>query len=160
MCSTRPSRVFVATKLRIKTVLLLQVPVDAPHALFQTHRVPGNVVVDHEPAELEVDAFARCFCCHHDLAAFTKLALRVDSAAGRVAVADLHAAVNLRYGEVPFVPHLLDEVVECVLMLGEDQELHLRIGENALLREHFSQFRAAWIRFRAFQAFGLRDQLV
>ena len=40
-----------------EAVLFLTVSVDAAHALLKTHRVPGNVVIDHQPAELEVDAF-------------------------------------------------------------------------------------------------------
>jgi hypothetical protein len=41
-----------------EAVLLLAVAVDAAHALLQAHRVPGDVVVDHQPAELQVDALA------------------------------------------------------------------------------------------------------
>ena len=143
-----------------QAVLLLEVAVDAAHALLQAHRIPGNVVVDHEPAELEVDAFARRLGCRHDLAAFTELALRIDPAAGRVAVADLHAAVNLGYGQMPFVPHFLDEVIERVLMLREDQELHLRIFEDALLREYFTQFPELGFDFALFEQKRLRDKLI
>src|SRR5271165_4914051 len=107
--------------------------------------IPRNVVVDHEPAELKVDPFTGCLSRRHDLAAFTELALRIDAATGSVAVADLHATVNLRNGEVPFVPHLLDEVIERVLMLREDQELHLRIIEYTV----FSQYRQKLKSFRA-----------
>ena len=42
-----------------EAVVLLAVAVDAAHPLLQPHRVPRDVVVDHEPAELEVDPFAR-----------------------------------------------------------------------------------------------------
>ena len=143
-----------------EAVLLLQVPVDAPHPLFQAHRIPGNVVVDHEPAELEVDAFARRLRCRHDLAAFTELALRIDAATGSVAVADLHAAMNLRYGEVPFVPHLLDEVIERVLVLRENQKLHLRIVEDALLRQHFPKFPELGFDFALFEQKSLRDKVI
>ena len=38
---------------------LLADPVDAPHALLKPVGVPGQVVVDHQVAELEIDAFAR-----------------------------------------------------------------------------------------------------
>ena len=40
-------------------VVLLAVAVDAPHTLFEARRIPGDVVVHHRPAELEVDPFAR-----------------------------------------------------------------------------------------------------
>ena len=79
-----------------QAVLLLAVAVDAAHALFQPHRVPGDVVVDHQPAELEVDALARRLGGHQHLAILAELALGVDARARRVAVADLHAAVDRR----------------------------------------------------------------
>ena len=85
-----------------QAVLFLAVTVDAAHALLQPHRVPRDVVVDHQPAELQVDAFARGFGGDEDLAGLAELALGVDAGAGRVAVADLHAAVNLRHGQAPF----------------------------------------------------------
>ena len=37
--------------------MLLSDAVDAPHALLEPHWVPRHVVVDHEVAELEIDAF-------------------------------------------------------------------------------------------------------
>ena len=84
-----------------QAVLLLAVAVDAAHALLQPDGVPGDVVVDHQPAELQVDAFAGGFGGDQDLAVFPELALGVDAGARRVAVADLHAAVDLRDGQPP-----------------------------------------------------------
>ena len=40
-------------------IMLLAVPMNTPHALFQAGRVPRNIVVDHDPAKLEVNTF----CC-------------------------------------------------------------------------------------------------
>ena len=37
-----------------EAVLFLAVTVDAAHALFKSNRVPGDVVVDHQPAELRL----------------------------------------------------------------------------------------------------------
>src|SRR5205807_1339351 len=68
--------------------------VDAAHALLQPHRVPGDVVVDHQPAELQVDALTGGLGRHHHLTVLAELALGVDARARRVAVADLHAAVD------------------------------------------------------------------
>ena len=45
-----------------EAVLLLTVTMDTAHALLQTGGVPRDVVVDHEPAELEIDSLTRCFC--------------------------------------------------------------------------------------------------
>ena len=125
-----------------EAVLLLAVAVDAAHALLEADGIPGDVVVDHEPAELEVDAFARRLGGHQDLAVLAELALGVDARARRVAVADLHAAVDLRDGEAPLAelaqrPAVLavaGQVVERVLVLGEDEQLHLRVGEDAAAR--------------------------
>ena len=125
-----------------EAVLLLAVAVDAAHALLQADGVPGDVVVDHEPAELEVDAFARRLGGHQDLGLLAELPLGVDAGAGRVAVADLHAAVDLRDREAP-LPQLAQrptvlavagQVVERVLVLGEDEQFHLRVVEDALVR--------------------------
>ena len=124
-----------------EAVLLLAVAVDAAHALLEPHRIPRDVVVDHEPAELEVDAFAGGLGGDKHLAVFAELALGVDADAGRVAVADLHAAVNLRDGQAPLaqlaeraaVFAVAGEIIERVLVLGEDQQLHLRVGEDAVL---------------------------
>ena len=41
-----------------KDLFLLAIAVDPPHPLLQAVRVPGDVVVDHQVAELQVDAFA------------------------------------------------------------------------------------------------------
>ena len=79
-CSTRPSRVFVGDEVEDEAVVLLAVAVDAAHALLQADRVPGDVVVDHEPAELQVDAFAGGLGGDQDLGDFAELALGVDAA--------------------------------------------------------------------------------
>ena len=36
--------------------VLLPKTVNTPHALFQESRIPGDIIVDHEPANLEIDA--------------------------------------------------------------------------------------------------------
>ena len=84
-----------------ETVFLLAVAMDAAHALFQSDWVPWNVVVDHEPAELKVDSFTCGLCGHKHLCAvpISEGTLRVKTRAGRVAVSDLHAAVDLRDGK-------------------------------------------------------------
>ena len=92
---TRPSRVAGGDEVEDQAVLLLAVAVDAAHALLQPHRVPGDVVVDHQPAELEVDALARRLGGDQHLAVLLELPLGIDARAGRVAVADLHAAVDV-----------------------------------------------------------------
>ena len=64
-----------------EAVLLLAVPVDAAHPLLQPHRVPRDIVVDHEPAELKVDAFSGGLRGDQNLTVFTELALGMDSRA-------------------------------------------------------------------------------
>ncbi len=36
--------------------------IHASDALFESHRVPGDVVVDHDMTELKIQAFAACIC--------------------------------------------------------------------------------------------------
>ena len=126
-----------------EAVVLLAVAVDAAHALLQPDGVPGDVVVDHQPAELEVDAFAGGLGGDQHLGGFlAELPLGVDARARRVAVADLHAAVDLRDGQAPLaqlaeraaVLAVAGEVVERVLVLGEDEQLHLRVAEDSPAR--------------------------
>src|SRR6266700_431382 len=45
---------------------------DAPHALFQAVRVPGDVIINHQVAELKVDTFTGCFGSKADLGCFVK----------------------------------------------------------------------------------------
>ena len=45
---------------------LLAVAVASANALFDALRIPGKVVIDHEIAELKVDAFGRRFGGDHD----------------------------------------------------------------------------------------------
>jgi len=131
-----------------ETVLFLAVAVDAAHALLQPDGIPRDVVVDHEPAELEVDAFARRFGSNHDLGGLAKLAFGVNAGAGCVAVADFHAAVDLSGGQAPLdqpaertiILAVAYEEIECVFVLGEDEELHLRVFEYAVLGEELAKF--------------------
>ena len=72
---------------------------DSQRPLLQANEVPGDVVVDHQPAELQVDALAGGFGGDEDLGRFLELALGTDARAGRVTIVDLHAAVDLRERE-------------------------------------------------------------
>ena len=101
-------------------------------------------------------------------ACFAKLALGVDARTGRVAVADLHPAVDLRdrqtplaeLAEWPAVLAVAREVVERVLVLGENQQFHLRVGERRRSRsEHLSQLREFRFDLRAFQSACLVNEL-
>src|SRR4030042_3589165 len=44
----------------------LFIAVNASHALFKPCRVPRDIIVDHQPAELQVDAFTCCVCCNKE----------------------------------------------------------------------------------------------
>jgi len=116
-----------------QAVLSLAIAVDATHPLLETHGVPRDVVVDHQPAELKVDALAGGLGGDHDLrsAVVAEDSLGVEPRARRVAVAYLHATVNLRDAQAP-IGELADEVVECVFVLGKHQELHGWVFEDAL----------------------------
>jgi hypothetical protein len=47
-------------------IVFLPVTMAATNALLNSLRVPRQVIVDHEIAELEVDTLCGCFCCNHD----------------------------------------------------------------------------------------------
>ena len=101
-------------------VVPLTVAMDAPHALLEPRRIPGDVVVHHEPAELEVDALARGVGRHEETGAVgapEALDLDLTRRPGQ-------PAVYLR--DVAGVPESLqaaDQVVGGVPMLGEDEPL-------------------------------------
>src|SRR6266705_6712261 len=124
-----------------EAILFLTVAMDAAHALFEPDRVPRDVVVDHEPAELKIDAFTRGLSGNKYLALFLELALSVDARARGVSVSDLHLAVNLRNAQAPLAQlaerpaifAVADKVVERIFVLREDQKLHLGIGEDSVL---------------------------
>ncbi len=107
--------------------MLLPVAVDAANPLLKPDGVPRDVVVDHLRAELKVDPFAGGFGGDEHLGGLAELPLGIDAAPRRVAVADLHATVDLGDGEAPLpelavgaaVLAVADEEVERVLMLGE-----------------------------------------
>ena len=122
---------------------------DAPHALFQTNGIPRYVVVDHEPAELEVDTFAGGLGRDEDLSIFAELALGVDARAWRVAVANLHSAVDLGDGQVPLA-EFADQIIERILVLGENEELELGVLENALISEQLLQLHQLGLDFALF----------
>ena len=112
-------------------VLGLADPVDAAHALLEPVRVPRDVVVDHQVAELEVDALAGRLGGDHDLRLLAEVALLLDP------LAQLHSAVD--HCDLEVRREVLDEVVEGVLVLGEDEELLAAV----LLSPWFGRRRAA-----------------
>ena len=91
-----------ADEVHDEAVFLLAVPMDATHALFKAVGVPGDIVVNHVPAELQIDALTSRLGGHQHLAVLPELALRVDAGARGVPIADLHAAMNLGDVETPF----------------------------------------------------------
>ena len=110
---------------------------DTAHALLQADRVPGDVVIDHQPAELEIDTFSCCLGGDENLRGLAELALSIDAATGCIAVADFHTAMNHGEGQAPLAEFahgaailpVAGEIVERVFMLGEDEKLHLGITE-------------------------------
>ena len=150
-----------------EAVHLLAVTMDAAHALLQPHGIPRDVVIDHQPAELQVDAFAGGFGGDEHLGGLAKLAFGEDAGAGRVAVADLHAAVNLRHGQAPFaelaqrtaVLAVAAEEIQRVLVLGEDEQLHLWVVEDAVLLDDFAEPDELGFDFAFFEGLGELDEL-
>ena len=118
-----------------QAVLALAVAVDAAHPLLEAVRVPGDVVVEEDVADLEVDALAGGLGGDQDLdLAFAELLLGVEAGARLVARARLHAAVDAADAEAPGL-QATHEVVQRVLELGEEEQALVRVVEEALLLE-------------------------
>ena len=49
--------------------------VNTTETLLQARWIPGQVVINHQPTELKIDAFAGCLGRHADLAGSTKILL-------------------------------------------------------------------------------------
>ena len=118
-----------------QAVLALAIAVDAAHPLLQPVGVPGDVVVEEDVADLEVDPLARRLRGHQDLdRALAELLLGVEPRAGLVARAGLHPAVDGPDREAP-VPEPADEMVEGVAELREDEQALAGPVEEALVAE-------------------------
>src|ERR1017187_6462793 len=112
---------------------------DASHSLFQAYGIPRNVVINHKPAELQVYAFAGGLSSNQYLGGFTKFAFSKNTSAWCVSVTHFHASVNLGYAKAPFhqfahrspFASVASKIVEAILMLRKDEQLHLRIFEYA-----------------------------
>ena len=124
-----------------QAVLALAVAVDAAHPLLEAVRVPGDVVVEEDVADLEVDALARRLGGDQDLdLAFPELLLGVEARARLVARARLHAAVDAADAEAPRLQPI-HQIVQRVLELGEEEQALVRVVEEAFLLEQVLELR-------------------
>ena len=95
--------------------------VDAPEALLDAVRVPGQVVVHHQVGALQVDALARGVGGHQHEGVLVLGEVLLRLAALLAADAAVDGDHGLRPAEHD--ADLLDQVVERVAVLGEDDEL-------------------------------------
>ena len=125
---------------------------DAAHPLLEPVRVPGQVPVDHDPAELQIDALAGRVGRDHELGRAAELLL------GRDAVLQLHTVMNVADTVAPLLD-LAGQVNQCVAVLGEDQNLLVAVGEHLVPDE---RLKLAQLLFRpaVHGGVGLRDQAV
>ena len=108
---------------------------DPAHALLQTGRIPRNIVVDHDPAKLEVNAFGRSIGADHEprTAITDRLSKPVDLI---LAFGIVHATVNGGY--LVGMAHAVEpshEKIQCVAVFGENDKLFSRepgIGNNLM----------------------------
>ena len=114
-------------------VVALPVAVDAAHALLEPSRIPGDVVVHHQPAELEVDPLARGIG-RYEVARAAGTAEELDLL---LAFLPSHAAVDLRHPTREAEAfQTADEVVHRIAVLAEDEPLLARV---ARVFEHLAQ---------------------
>ena len=100
-------------------------------------------------------------CCRH------ALRHQPDAGVRRVAVTDGHAAVDLRDGEAPLaelaqrttITTVRGEVVQRVLVLGEDEQLHLWVVEDVVVRKDFPQLHQLRFDLASLQGAGVFDEL-
>ena len=115
---------FAGHEIDDANVVLLAVPVNAPHPLFQARRVPRDVVVHHQATELEIDSFARCIGSDEKACA-VRLAKPFDLL---LAFRPAHAAVDdcdlVGVAETFDASH---QKIHGVAVLGEDQPLVHRV---------------------------------
>jgi hypothetical protein len=104
----------------------LAVTVDPAHALLEAVGIPGEVVVDHEAAELEVQTLAGRFGCYHDLRVIAEASFLGD------AFGQAHLSVNDRRSEAPSLESPL-EGIEGVFELGENKQLFVGVVAEILL---------------------------
>ena len=94
-------------------VLGLTDAMDAPHALLKPVGVPRDVVIDHEVAELEVDALPAASVATMICARSRKYrSASIRSASRRLPV---------KLGDLEVGFELLDQVAQSVTVLGEDE---------------------------------------
>ncbi|HBB17978.1 MAG TPA: hypothetical protein DCZ97_13600 [Syntrophus sp. (in: bacteria)] len=103
-------------KVESVTIPVLSDAVNAAQPLLQSGRVPGHVVVDHQVAELEVDAFAGGLCRDADLSGGSENLLRSFALMG------VHAAMNFTGAETPS-QQMIAHIAQGVAVLREDQKL-------------------------------------
>jgi hypothetical protein len=116
-----------------EAVLALAVAVDASHPLLQAVRIPRDVIIEEDVADLKVDALASRFGCDQNLdRALPELLFRMQACAGLVAGTRLHAAVDAAEAKTPGLQSV-HEVVQRVLELGEQEQALLGTIEEALL---------------------------
>ncbi len=120
-----------------QAVLALAVPVDAPHALFESVGVPGDVIVEKDVANLEVDAFTCGLGGHQDLdRPIAELLLGIEPRSRLVAGTGPHAAVDEADPESPLL-EFAHEIVQRVLELREDQQSLILVIEETLFLKQF-----------------------
>src|SRR6266496_3990724 len=121
-CENLPLNGIGRDKVENTDIRTLPDAVNTPHTLLQSIGIPGNIVVDHQVAELEGDAFACRFGSNADLG-------RIIQALSRFATIDgIHPTVNLTGGVAPFL-QVAAQVLKRVTMLCEDQQLAAPVSQ-------------------------------
>ncbi|MPM59186.1 hypothetical protein SDC9_106026 [bioreactor metagenome] len=108
---------------------------DSSHALFQPDRVPWNIVVDHKPAKLKVNAFTCSLGCDHYLGIFPECFFRINPGSGLIEASYFHATVDLGDCKSPALK-FFNKKVQSLFMFREQQKFHLGIIKNPLFVDH------------------------
>ena len=113
-------------------IVFLADAVQAADALLQAHGIPGQVVVDHDVAELQVDALAT------GVGGYQELGMSTEGLAGGDPLLHLHLAVDAGH-LVTTTTQGFGDVLLSGHELGEDQELCRRVALAAADLVHDAQ---------------------
>lgn len=63
----------IIQEIHYHNIMLLTIPMTTTYSLFNTLRIPGQVIVYDKRTELQVNTFRSGFCSNHDMPFFTEI---------------------------------------------------------------------------------------
>ena len=92
----------------------------APHALFKAVRIPWNVIIYHQMAELQVNTFTGSFGSYHNLGFILEYTLGLNS------FLQPHTTMN-RIDSITPYPDFFLKILKCISGFSENENLFFSI---------------------------------